>query len=138
MRKKAEKNEKEFIDDGRTIADMSGVDAPPRGARRQVALPMKVRCAKGKAVERPGMFGHLPESWKRGGPASDAGRRGNAHYAGDTAAGENDHIQKPPVTRGEQRMYTLAALKSGLLVGLVYIVGCCAVVGIMYLAWVVF
>ncbi|MCD8014834.1 MAG: hypothetical protein LUG99_17005 [Lachnospiraceae bacterium] len=138
MRKKTEKNEKEFIDDGRTIADMSGVEMPPRGALRQVALPMKVRCAKGKAVERPGMFGHLPESWKRGGPASDAGRRGNGRYASDSDIRTNDPMQNPPITRKERRIYTRAAVKAGLLIGLVYIVGCSIVIGILYLAWVVF
>ncbi len=113
MRKKTEKNEKKYVDDGHTIADMSG-------------------------VERPGMFGHLPESRKHGGPESGTGRRGNGRYADNSDTGINNQMQKPPITRKERRMYTFAAVRAGLLIGLVYIVGCSVVIGILYLAWVVF
>ncbi|MCC8049298.1 MAG: hypothetical protein LIP10_01390 [Clostridiales bacterium] len=113
MRKKTEKSEKEFVDDGRTIADMSG-------------------------VERPGMFGHLPESWKHGGSESGAGRCGNGRHADGSDSRANDDQMQNSITRKERHMYTRAAVKAGLLIGLVYIVGCSVVIGILYLAWVVF
>lgn len=91
---------KEYIDDGHTIADMSG-------------------------VERPGMFGHFPAGRKH--MNSESGR--------DSASPQQEEGTQPPFTRKERRMYTLAAVKAGLLIGLVYIIGIGALIGLMYLAW---
>lgn len=111
MRKK-KKTKEAYIDDGRTIADMS-------------------------EVTRPGMFGHLPGSMKNNGSESHRGF-GTGERASHSQAGGREGSEQPPFTRRERRMYTFAAMKAGLLIGLVYIIGCCVVIGLLYLAWVVF
>ncbi|MCC8065743.1 MAG: hypothetical protein LIO94_01380 [Clostridiales bacterium] len=94
------KVQKEYTDDGRTIADMSGVG-------------------------RPGMFGHLPE------------RRRSHESEADAEDEDTAEPKQPPFTRRERRMYTFAAMKAGLLIGLVYLLVCCALIGFLYLIWMV-
>jgi len=96
-------------DDGRTIADMSG-------------------------VERPGMFGHLPRSFHNEQKNRADSDRDAAPHAAPGGAGE---VEQPPFTRRERFKYTWMALKAGLLVALVYIIGCSAVVALLYLFWMV-
>ncbi|MCC8044442.1 MAG: hypothetical protein LIP12_02950 [Clostridiales bacterium] len=97
-------------DDGRTIADMS-------------------------QVERPGMFGHLPRSASdRQKGHADPDRKTSPRTAQDGA----DGMKQPPFTRKERMKYTWMALRAGLLVALVYILGCGLVIALLYLFWVVF
>lgn len=96
-------------DDGRTIADMS-------------------------QVERPGMFGHLPRSFSdRQKDSAASGRNTSPRMAQDGA----DGTEQPPFTRRERMKYTWMALRAGLLVALVYILGCSLVIALLYLLWVV-
>ncbi|MCD7744654.1 MAG: hypothetical protein LUI13_05125 [Lachnospiraceae bacterium] len=112
MHGKTDQDKKEYVDDGRTIADMSG-------------------------LERPGMFGHLPERMRRGSSGAGSERQQSRRYTEEDGIGEDDQRKQPPITRKERHMFTLAAVKAGLLIGLVYLVGCCAVIGLLYLVWVV-
>ncbi|MCD7736251.1 MAG: hypothetical protein LUI07_04700 [Lachnospiraceae bacterium] len=81
-------------------------------------------------IERSGMFGHFPKRRR------DEGAAGTPDLKNESGTGRK--TEQPPFTRKERRIYTFAALRAGLLIGLVYIVGCCAVIGLLYLAWVVF
>ncbi len=102
------KQEKIYDDDGRTIADMSGVSAP-------------------------GMFGHLP----KGMTGSNRGKRdvSDTEKDGDHSKNIVKIEPQPPFTGRETRKYTFAALKAGMLIGMVYLAGICALIGILYLAW---
>ncbi|MCD7957542.1 MAG: hypothetical protein LUG93_17720 [Lachnospiraceae bacterium] len=104
------KNKKIYDDDdGRTIADMS-------------------------QVERPGMFGHLPRSFSdRQKGHTDSGRNASPRTAHDGA----DGLEQPPFSRMERMKYTWMALRAGLLVALVYILGCGLVIALLYLFWMV-
>ncbi|MCD7883403.1 MAG: hypothetical protein LUI87_06835 [Lachnospiraceae bacterium] len=82
-------------------------------------------------VERPGMFGHLPRS------LSDR-QKDSAASGRNTAQDGADGMKQPLFTRRERMKYTWMALRAGLLVALVYIVGCGLVIALLYLFWVVF
>lgn len=45
--------------------------------------------------------------------------------------------EQPPFTRKEKRMITFAALKASLLIGLVYLAGIAAVIGLLYVIWAI-
>jgi len=85
-------------DDGRTIADMSG-------------------------VFHPSMFGHRPSSLRR--------REEHSQEA------PQEESENPPFTPKERRMYALGALKAALLIGLAYLVGLGAVIGLLLLIWTI-
>lgn len=112
MTKRGRRHEDDFEDDGRVIADMSG-------------------------VERPSLFGVRAPERSGGGRGRDAaGSFGGASH-GDAASGRDDAAQRdaarhePEVklTPKERLWMILGALRAGLTISLVYIV----VIGVILL-----
>lgn len=111
MAKRGRRHEEDFEDDGRVIADMSG-------------------------VERPSLFGvRAPE--RSGGGRDGDGRFGGPRY-GDAASGHDevarrDTARREPdvkLTPKERLWMILGALRAGLTISVVYIV----VIGVILLA----
>ena len=102
------KKEQDYEDDGRTVADMSGVDTP--------------------SVLR-GWFGlRTPpgdSSRKRTIPETDRADR----------PGVGSMQQEPEISPDERRMWTFAAIRAALLVALVYIGAIGGAIALMLLLW---
>lgn len=99
-------------DDGRTVADMSGIGGPSLFRMRSPG-----------SVREPGSYSKHPPGHR---------------YPPENA--EDDRPDRPweqadPWTPQERRMYALGALKAALLIGLTFIVGLGAVILVMILVW---
>lgn len=115
MTRRGRRHEDDFEDDGRVIADMSGVERPSL---------FGVRAPERSGVGR-GAGGHL----------NGGGRFGGAHdgaNAGRDDAARRDAARREPgvkLTRKERLWMILGALRAGLTISLVYIV----VIGVILL-----
>lgn len=98
-------------DDGRTIADMSGIDRP--GA----FFPRKV--GNLRLHDREFSSFDSPEN-----PEGENGRQTARPWEEDSALG-----------REERRMYIFGALKAALLIGLAFVVGLGLLVALLLLLW---
>lgn len=98
-------------DDGRTIADMSGIDRPG------VFFPRKVGSPHSRSREHSPYCG--PED-----PQEENGRQAARPWEEDSAFG-----------REERRMYIFGALKAALLIGLAFIVGLGLLMVLLLLIW---
>ena len=92
-------------DDGRTIADMSGIG-------------------------RPGVFG-----WPAGGDMPSAGGVPGMSEDGASGRGHAAQKYEQPLTKKERLLCALGALKAALLIGLAYIVGLGLVIALLLFLW---
>lgn len=113
-REKEGQKKQSFEDDGRTVADMSGIG-------------------------RPGFFGRTADGAHGG--ASSGGARGRT-FAGDPPRQSGDpgrqsaaQNYEQPLTKKERLLCALGALKAALLIGLVYIVGLGLVILALIALW---
>lgn len=113
-----ENRRRDAEDDGRTIADMSG-------------------------VERPGLFrpGRPDDAFRQNGSSPGRSSQERSVQSGFLRSGSPEERTDRPweqpdvLTPQERRMYALGALKAALFIGLAFIVGLGAVILVMLLIW---